>query len=59
MLARKCDRCKEFYTYIPDLPDRYKIVRVSDTASRYTKSLDLCSECEAKLKIWFENVEEE
>ena len=55
MKALRCDRCKGFFEQKGVESGRtYKIKRVSSTASRYEKSLDLCPKCEEKLKAWME-----
>ena len=55
MRARMCDRCGEYYKN--DNKDEFKLARMSQTASRYTKSIDLCPECQKSLTNWFEHFE--
>lgn len=57
MRARICDRCGEYYKN--DNKDEFKLARMSQTASRYTKSVDLCPECQKSLASWFESVKKE
>lgn len=52
MKAKQCDRCDKFYSTINE--HQMKLTRISTTASRYQKQLDLCPECEADLIKWYE-----
>ena len=54
MKARICDRCGEFYEN--NIKDEYKITKISPTASRYSKLVDLCPKCQKSLASWFESV---
>ena len=53
MKAKICDRCNSFYN-IGGEEDKYRITRVSQTESRYSKSVDLCPLCQRELQQWFE-----
>ena len=57
MKANVCDRCKKLY--VPKGLRKFKLVRVSETASRYEKSVDLCPECESELGKWWHEGERE
>ena len=57
MRARICDRCGGYYKN--DNKDELKLARMSQTASRYTKPIDLCPECQKSLASWFESVKKE
>lgn len=50
--ARQCDRCKGFYQV--EFEPKYRVTKISNTASRYTKSQDLCPECAEELRKWYE-----
>ena len=53
MQAKQCDRCGAFYSgerYNP----QYRLTQISQTKSRYSKSLDLCPKCSNSLAEWFE-----
>ena len=52
MKARICDRCMTFYETGQEDGDHYKIKKVSNTSSRYEKSLDLCPKCTKELTQW-------
>lgn len=53
MNAKECDRCHKFYQPTGNYP-KFKIAKVMATATRYSKSLDLCPTCEDSLAAWFE-----
>ena len=57
MRARICDRCGGYYKN--DNKDEFKLARMSQTASRYSKSIDLCPECQKSLASWSESVKKE
>lgn len=48
--AKQCDRCFKFYptTQVPKL----RLTKLSQTASRYEQSIDLCPDCESELSAW-------
>lgn len=46
-----CDRCKKMYD--KNNNPKYKVNKISSTASRYPKVIDLCPECEESLAEWF------
>lgn len=55
MKARLCDRCKDFYEEVHDFKgDIFRIKKVSQTASRYERSLDLCPKCTKELGEWMQ-----
>ena len=55
MKAKQCDRCKKFYSTGEE--KKYKLVKVTNTTSRYTRSVDLCPKCENELQEWFKKGE--
>lgn len=55
MRARQCDRCGQFYR--TDNEPKYKVTEISRTASKYSKSVDLCPECCESLAKWYEQME--
>lgn len=57
MNAKRCDKCKRFYNKPPEGANKLKLVKISETASRYTKSVDLCPDCERSLEKWFNDIE--
>lgn len=57
MRARMCDRCGEYYKKDNKFIDEFRLAKISQTASRYTKSIDLCPECQKSLTYWFEHYE--
>ena len=48
MLARKCDRCNEYYD---DFKYKYVVIKNDGISVR---DIDLCPECNKKLKDWLE-----
>lgn len=50
MKARQCDRCMEFY--VPDKEPKVTVRKKAETKPRYTKSLDLCENCQKDLITW-------
>ena len=55
MKAKICDRCKKVTTELK-IKD-FKLIRVSQTPSRYNIVLDLCPECQSSLTEWFNSLE--
>lgn len=50
MKAKICDRCKNFYEL--KFENKVRIQTIKDTKSRYTKSIDLCPECQEAIMNW-------
>jgi methionyl-tRNA synthetase len=50
MKAKQCDRCMAFY--VPDEEPKVTVRKKAETKSRYTKSLDLCKNCQKDLIAW-------
>jgi len=57
MKAKQCDRCGEFYSKTNEY--HMRLARISTTASRYQRQLDLCPKCEADLIKWYEEGKED
>ncbi len=55
MKAKICDKCKHFYEL--KFENKVRIQTVKDTKSRYTKSIDLCPECQEKIINWLNGEE--
>ena len=55
MKAKICDRYKKVTTEIKI--QEFKLIRVSQTPSRYNIVLDLCPECQSSLAEWFNSLE--
>lgn len=53
MKAVCCDRCGTFFSLSDSrLKEGYKLKQISESASRYEKSLDICPECQKELTDW-------
>lgn len=50
--AKQCDRCDKFYPTKGEA--KMRLTKLSQTASRYARTIDLCPKCEAQLIEWFE-----
>lgn len=58
--AHKCDRCGEFFTARQSRRKyqiRMDVLRNSTTPSIRHKARDLCPDCYAEFKEWYESVE--
>ena len=53
MRAKKCDVCGEFYED-DGKAQKYKLYGTSDTASNYSKRMDMCPICQGELTQWIE-----
>lgn len=58
MKAMICDLCGDFFSHPKKLP-KYKLAQISETSSRYTKSMDICPKCQDDLAKWIEEKRKE
>lgn len=54
MNAKRCDRCKKYFTDYKEFDGYVRLTIASKSPSRYQVKQDLCQECEQSLKDWFE-----
>lgn len=61
MKAKQCDRCGAFFsTMNENMNCRLQLLQgKSNRYSRYTKSVDLCPDCDKALLKWFEEKKNE